>query len=235
MGSAIEAAYQQAKTLTFEAHFDYSTGNKPRFLQNDAARVLLMFKQFSQHMIYLLGRSAHQSVKGLTPAARSEARTRLTGLLGMHALFAGALGMPLMDTLATVMNALFDDEDEPWEFETEFRNFLAEAFGPEVGQAIARGPVESLTGLGIASRVGLSDLVFREPDKSLEGRGLGGTLDRAAPRPARRHRAQGGDWLRPVPGRAHDARARVDDADRHPERPADAALRGRGRAEPARR
>jgi hypothetical protein len=123
-------------------------------------------------MTYLLARSAQQSIKGLTPAARREARMRLTGMLGMHALFAGALGMPLMSTLAFVMNALFDDEDEPWDFETEMRNFFAEAFGPEVGQAIARGPVESLTGLGISSRVGLSDLWIRDPDPTLEGRGL---------------------------------------------------------------
>lgn len=60
----------------------------------------------------------------------------------------------------------------PYDFELEFRNFLAEAFGPEIGQAIVRGPVESLTGLGIAHRVGLSDLWFREPDRTLEGRGL---------------------------------------------------------------
>ena len=131
-----------------------------------------MFKQFSQHMLYLLGRSAHQSVKGLTPAARREAKVRLTGMLGMHALFAGALGMPLIGTLATIMNALFDDDDEPWDFETEMRNFFADVFGPEIGQAIVRGPVESLTGIGISSRVGLSELVWREPDKTLEGRGL---------------------------------------------------------------
>ena len=234
-GLGIEAAYQQAKTLTFEAHFDYSTGNKPRFLQNDAARVFLMFKQFSQHMIYLLGRSAHQSVKGLTPVARSEARTRLTGLLGMHALFAGALGMPLMSTLAFVMNALFDDEDEPWDFETEFRNFLAEAFGPEIGQAIARGPVESLTGLGIASRVGLSDSLVPRAGQVARRPGTGRMVERAAPRPARRHRAQGGDCLRHVPGGRDEARARVDDADRHPERLAVAALRAKGRGKPARR
>ena len=171
-GLGLEAAYEQAKQLTWESHFDYANSNKARFIQSDAARVLFMFKQFSQHMTYLLARSAQQSLKGLTPAVRREARLRLTGMLGMHALFAGALGMPLIGTLATVMNALFDDEDEPYDFELEFRNFLAEAFGPEVGQAIARGPVESLTGLGIASRVGLSDLWFREPDKSLEGRGL---------------------------------------------------------------
>lgn len=168
----VEAAYAEAKSMTWESHFDYSNANKPRFLQKDAARVLFMFKQFSQHMTYLLARSAHQSLKGITGAARREARLRLTGLLGMHALFAGALGMPLMGTLAMVMNALFDDEDEPYDFELEFRNFLAEAFGPEIGQAIVRGPVESLTGLGVAHRVGLSDLWFREPDKSLEGRGL---------------------------------------------------------------
>ncbi|MGQ0592702.1 MAG: PLxRFG domain-containing protein, partial [Gammaproteobacteria bacterium] len=171
-GLGLEAASDQAKALTWESHFDYSNSNKARFIQGNVARVLFMFKQFSQHMTYLLARSAHQSIKGLSPAARRDARLRLTGLLGMHALFAGALGMPLMGTLAMVMNALFDDEDEPYDFDLEFRNFLAEAFGPEVGQAIARGPAESLTGLGIASRVGLSDLWFREPDKTLEGRGL---------------------------------------------------------------
>jgi hypothetical protein len=171
-GLGFEAAYEQAKGLTWESHFDYVNSNKARFIQGDVPRVLFMFKQFSQHMTYLLARSAHQSIKGLSPGIRADARKRLTGLLGMHALFAGALGMPLMGTLAMVMNALFDDEDEPWDFETEFRNFLAEAFGPEWGQAIARGPVESLTGLGIASRVGLSDLWFREPDRTLKGRGL---------------------------------------------------------------
>lgn len=172
-GLGVDAAYQEAKTLTWESHFDYSNSNKARFIQGDVARVLFMFKQFSQHMTYLLARSAHQSIKGMSPGIRTEARKRLTGLLGMHALFAGALGMPLMGTLAMVMNALFDDdEDEPYDFETEFRNFLAEAFGPDWGQAIAKGPVESLTGLGISTRVGLSDLWFREPDKSLEGRGL---------------------------------------------------------------
>jgi predicted RNA methylase len=172
-GLGVEEAYQQAKQFTWESHFDYSNSNKARFIQHDAMRVLLMFKQFSQHMTYLLARSAQQSIKGLTPALRREARLRLTGMLGMHALFAGALGMPLMGTLSMVMNALFDDdEDEPWDFEVAFRNFLAEAFGPDVGQAIARGPVESLTRLGISSRVGLSDLWVREPDKTLEGRGL---------------------------------------------------------------
>lgn len=138
-GLGIEAAYQQAKTLTVESHFDYSTGNKPRFLQKDAARVLFMFKQFSQHMSWLLARSAQQSLKGLTPAARREARVRLTGLLGMHALFAGALGMPLMGTLAMVMNSLFDDEDEPYDFEVEFRNFLANVFGPRSGRRSPAG------------------------------------------------------------------------------------------------
>jgi N12 class adenine-specific DNA methylase len=171
-GLDIEAAYEQAKEFTKDAHLDYSNSNKPPFLQHDVARVLLMFKLFSQGMYWLLGRSAHQSLKGLTPAARREARKRLTGMLGMHALFAGAMGMPLLGTLAMVMNALFDDDDEPWDFWTEIRNFLSDTFGPEIAQAIMRGPVESVTGLGISSRVSLGDLLIREPDPNLEGRGL---------------------------------------------------------------
>jgi hypothetical protein len=184
-GLGIEAAYEQAKELTKDAHLDYSNSNKPPFLQHDVSRVLLMFKQFSQGMYWLLGRSAHQWRKGLTREARDEARTRLTGILGMHALFAGAMGMPLIGTVAMVMNALFDDEDEPWDFWTEFRNFLTDVFDAdwaraiipefirkEAAQAIARGPMDSLIGFAVSSRVSLGDLLIREPDPNLEGRGL---------------------------------------------------------------
>jgi hypothetical protein len=141
-------------------------------MQNDAARVLLMFRQFSLNMTYLLARNAHQSFKGESPQVRKEARRKLTGMLGMHAIAAGALGMPLFSVVAAVMNALFDDPDEPYDFKTEFRNALADYLGPEAAEAIAKGPVSALTGANLSSRVGLDNLWFREPDRDLEGRGL---------------------------------------------------------------
>jgi hypothetical protein len=53
-------AVDQAKDLTYRAMFDYSTLNKPRYLQNAYAKVILQFKQFPQQMTYLLARSGFE-------------------------------------------------------------------------------------------------------------------------------------------------------------------------------
>jgi hypothetical protein len=141
-------------------------------MQSDAARVLLMFRQFSLNMTYLLARNAHQAFKGMGPQVKQEARRKLTGMLGMHALAAGAMGMPLFSVVAAIMNALFDDPDEPYDFKTAFRNALADYLGPQAAEVIAKGPVSTFTGADLSSRVGLDGLWFREPDKDLEGRSL---------------------------------------------------------------
>jgi hypothetical protein len=64
---AFKKAVDQAKDLTYRSMFDYSTLNKPRYLQNSYAKVILQFKQFPQHMTYLLGRSAYEWYKDPTP------------------------------------------------------------------------------------------------------------------------------------------------------------------------
>jgi len=50
-------AVEVTKDLTYKSMFDYSTLNKPRFFQGKWAKVALQFKQFSQQMSYLIGRS----------------------------------------------------------------------------------------------------------------------------------------------------------------------------------
>lgn len=169
-GDRHETAIDYAHEFTWDSHFDYSSGNKARFMQGDVAKVLLMFRQFSLNMTYLLVRNAQQSLKGESKEVRSLARRQLSGILGMHFIFAGAMGMPLWSVLAGVMNAVFDDEDEPWDFDTEFRNFMADTFGKQVGHAIAHGPVQAITGQGVSSRVSLNNLWLRESYKELEGR-----------------------------------------------------------------
>jgi len=55
---AFQKAINEAKDLTYRSMFDYSTLNKPRYLQNAYAKVILQFKQFPQHMTFLLAHSA---------------------------------------------------------------------------------------------------------------------------------------------------------------------------------
>lgn len=174
-GQSHDAAVQYAADTIYQTHFDYSNANRARFMQGNAAKILFAFKQYSQNMTYFLWRAFYQSVKGATPAERREARRKLAGTLGMTAVFSGVLGLPLMTLsfqIANALNAIFGDDDEPWDAETEFRNFLVDFLGDGVGRAAQVGAVQALTGVGIADRVKLDQLWFRPPEQELEGRAL---------------------------------------------------------------
>ena len=174
-GMDFAAAVKYAEDVIFESHFDYSNANRARFMQSGAAKVLLMFRQYSLAMSWFLWRNFYQSMKGATPEEKTEARRKLTGVLGMTGLFAGVMGMPLMSVLFGIANAaksMFGDDDEPWDAETEFRNFLADMLGADAARIITNGPVESLTGAELGNRVSLDQLWLRDPDRELEGQAL---------------------------------------------------------------
>lgn len=60
--AAFKKAVDEAKNLTYKALGDYSTLNKPSFLQNQYVKVIFQFKQFAIHMSYLLARSAYEGI-----------------------------------------------------------------------------------------------------------------------------------------------------------------------------
>lgn len=174
-GMDFDAAVRYAHDVVIESHFDYSNANRARFMQSGTAKVLLMFRQYSLNMTWFLARNTWLATKGADPDTRKMARRKLTGVLGMTALFSGTLGLPLISTVFGVLNAAaatFGDDDEPWEAETEFRNFLADYLGEDAARLIATGPINELTGADIAGRVSLSQLWFRDADRELEGRGM---------------------------------------------------------------
>ena len=172
-GESHEAAVKYAADTIYQTHFDYSNANRARFMQSNGAKVLFAFKQYSQHMSYWLWRNLYQSISGATKQEKSEARRKLVGTLGMTAVFSGAMGLPLMTmafAVANAFNAAFGDDNEPWDAETEFRNFLVETFGPTFGRIAQVGPVQASTGLAIADRTKLDQMWFRPSDQELEGR-----------------------------------------------------------------
>lgn len=206
--AAFKKAISDAKDLTYKSMFDYSTLNKPRYFQNEYAKVILQFKQFSQQMTYLLARSVYEGAykkysanelkdirdqleadhkfnkvnpEPLTSAdldamvqeyikgVRSEAIKRLGGTLGMTAMFAGVTGLPLWSVVAGTMNALqavFGEDDEEYDFNNWFKNWLNNNFGGFAGDSISRGVVTQTLGVNLADRMGLNDLWFRDSRKS---------------------------------------------------------------------
>ncbi|WP_336034694.1 PLxRFG domain-containing protein [Acinetobacter bereziniae] len=169
-GSNHDSAFDQAVDATYKGHFDYSSGNRPRIMQGNIAKVLLLFKQFGQNMIYTLARQTYQSTKGETDAERKEARKSLTAILAMHATFAGVLGLPMVGMLLSVASWMGGDDDDPWDAEVALRNYLAEAFGPTISNLLMKGAPRALMPADISSRVGINNLLLPDVQEGLEGK-----------------------------------------------------------------
>jgi GGDEF domain-containing protein len=176
-GMVYREAMNYAHKLIADTHYDYSSMNRARFMRGNFARVVTQFKSYSLHTTYLLGKLIHDSVRGGTPAENAEARKALAGILGMQFMFAGTLGLPIggMALAAQMLSDLFGDDDEPWDWEADWREFLAEHLGQELGRAVATGVIpEALNQAGLGgdfhAKLSMADLWWREPDREMEGK-----------------------------------------------------------------
>lgn len=162
---AIEAAHD----LTWKIHFDYSNSSRARIMQNDFAKVALVFRSYQMNMIYRIVRDAQQAFKGESKEVRREALYQLTGALGMMALTSGVTGIFGFNAAMIALGMLFGDDDDPFEFETKTKKTIVDIFGKDLGGVILNGPVGHLTGVDLTSRIGLADIWFRSPNRDLDG------------------------------------------------------------------
>lgn len=146
------------------SHFDYGAENRPRIMQGDFARVVLLFKQFAQNMMWTMSRNVYRAFKGDREALRAAA-----GLITMHALAAGMFGLSsAVEMLMDVASWLGSSDDDPWDAERALRVYMAEALGPRAGAAVAHG-LSRLTPWDISGRVGLDNLIIPDVREGLEG------------------------------------------------------------------
>lgn len=158
-----KAAEDYALKVLDKTHFDYSSVNAPYYLKPGALplnKLLFQYRKYQIGVVSLLANQAKQALKGATPQERAEARAALVGLFTMHGLFAGAMGIPLVGTAMFVANLIgqaFGDEDEPFDAEVSFRNWLADALGVEAGAVVAKG-LPMLAGIDLSQRIGLGEI-----------------------------------------------------------------------------
>jgi hypothetical protein len=150
-------AIDKALAMVEYSHGAGSTLSGPSLGQSDIGKVLMVFKRFAFSMYYMLFDTMMRSlpVKGATGEqleAIKAARRQLAGVYGMSALFAGAKGLPLYWVAELAYNMFQEDDDD--DFDTVMRSFLGDFF--------YKGPVNYLTNLSIADRVGWTDLLWRE-------------------------------------------------------------------------
>ena len=161
-----------ARKTTFDTHFDYSNYNRPRYMKGNWARVFLIFKQYSQNMAYLLGRTFYNATKNkdLSKEERTIARRQMAGILGMSTLASGLMGLPGIALLKWFAEAVGGDDDDPYDAEVEFRKYLAGLFGKDVAHALSKGVINGFTGIDLYSRVKLSDLFYSSNNRELSPR-----------------------------------------------------------------
>ena len=169
-GMSHAAAVDKASDLTWMTHFDYASNNRPRYMQGDASRVITQFKNFQINMWYRLFRDAQQTFAGDTPQARKEARYQLAGLVGMYALMAGGLGVPLMNQIFIPLWKLFFGKDDDKSAEEEFRGAVLNTLGPQLGGMALDGVPGYLTGTSLTKRIGMADLWFNTDDREQDAK-----------------------------------------------------------------
>jgi hypothetical protein len=172
-GQSFDAAVRVAADTITATHFNYSNANRARFLQAGPAKVVLMFKQYGLNMLWHLGRMGWKATRGESPEVKRLARRNLAGVLMMSGFFSGAMGLPMASLTIGVIDAIahaFGDDDDPWDTEAEIRKFFAQFVGDAGAEMMMRGAANTLTGADIASRVEMSQLLWRDADRELDGR-----------------------------------------------------------------
>ena len=162
-----EAAIRYALNTVKDINTSGMAVTAPKYMQHPIGRVFFTFKSFAWNSAFIVARSFHQAFKSADADTRRVARRQLIGMYGMAGAFAGVKGLPffgLAETIAQMINALFGDDDEPYNFDEDMREFF--------GELLYKGPTNFLTNLEIANRTGVAqDLVFRDDPRSIAEHG----------------------------------------------------------------
>lgn len=165
-----KAAVKEAAELTWTTHFDYSSGNRARYMQNDTAKILLVFRQYSINMLARLAIDARAMFAGESKQVKKEAFRRLAGMYGMFAVMAGMMGVPGAQAVLTVLEMLDWDDEDPWTMEDKIKRAVTEALGEDLSAAFFKGVPGTLADVDLTNRIGLGHLWFFSPYRELEGR-----------------------------------------------------------------
>ena len=171
-----DLAIQKAIDLTSKVHSHALPEVGPRLFQDGIGKVAFVFKRFAQAQIYLISKLFFDIFGKSIPKNLSKeeqnrlrfekqmAKKQLLGVFGYTFLMAGAQGLPLYGAFSLLAHLLFDDDDDPFSFDT-FVN-------QKIGDTAFRGPLSYIIGADISRRTGFRDLVFREDAARLEEIGL---------------------------------------------------------------
>tara|TARA_R110000787_G_scaffold225292_1_gene333277 strand:- start:752 stop:2689 length:1938 start_codon:yes stop_codon:yes gene_type:complete len=156
--TAINEAVEEALYLTGELNGGATLNTTSRISQTGGGRVAMMYKGFGISMYYLLFKTGDRAIDSLRKGNKYSAeesraaKEQFFGTLLSSALLAGVQGMPIIGGVLMAANLFLDDDED--DAETLLRK--------QIGELAYKGPVNAITGTDVASRIGLSNLIYRD-------------------------------------------------------------------------
>lgn len=166
-GMSEEQAVRQALNTVKDIHTSGMAATGPKWMQTPLGRMFFTFKSFIWNSAYVMARAFHQAFKGENPQIRAAAQRQLLATYGMATALTGMKGMPFygaVSVLANMINALFGDDEEPFDFD----EFMRDVFG----ETLFKGFANKVLNLEIANRAGIAtDLIFRDDPRGVAEHG----------------------------------------------------------------
>ena len=125
---ATKQGIKKATELVYDALFNYTQYNKPRFMKTPATRLATQFMTYPLQMTSYLTRNFVNMLRKLPAKDRKDAAVKFFGTLGMTGLFSGVVGLPLYSVIMGAAEGVRelmrpdmegDDEDEYYDDDDE--------------------------------------------------------------------------------------------------------------------
>ena len=149
-----EAATKFAADVVSNTHGSYDGFNTPRVLTSDVGRVVGQFKRFQIIQLSMLGKLIHSSFKGASAEEKAVARRSLAFIGGHMAVLGGALGVPFVQQLGSILAKVLGDEDEPDDLEYKLR----QAIGDTTMANLLLNGVPSALGVNLGGKLGMGNV-----------------------------------------------------------------------------
>ena len=151
--AAMAEAADRALYLTEMTNGGIAAAAAPLIAQKSSiGKLAFMFKRYGVSMYYLLFKAARTALTDQDKATRTAAWKQVGYIAGMTALTAGVSGLPMFGAIAMLYNMFKDDDEED----------LESIVRKGIGELPFKGLLNYTTGLEIASRIGLNDLIMRD-------------------------------------------------------------------------
>lgn len=151
-----------------ESMLQYSSWNTARAtgrmgLAGRFSQVMASFMTYTMQVTEKLYREMYVAFrsKAHTEAEKQAAKRFLGSHLAAVTALSGTLGMPTATAFAGVadlIGGLLGDDGQPYDVKAQYRRFLADMFGKDVGEVLARGLPRAI-GIDVSQRAGEQDLI----------------------------------------------------------------------------